>query len=271
MIRLLGHYRTVTRHKCLVARFLLALAARLAWRALCHDLSKYTPAEARGFARSGLQGHVFGSAEYKAARLALGPALALHYRANRHHPEHFAALVSLVGQISQALKPGRAIYICCSSFNTDMVRALFKLHLHREPKYLVWDKGHFVLRRNDYHSQYELIAYGWMPGGGIADRWFGDRKQRDIWRARIPSGPARVHPTQKPLDLPLTAIRNSSPEGGTVLDPFLGSGTTLLAAEKLGRRCFGMELDHSMCDVVLARWEAESGRKAELVERLSEC
>jgi len=91
MIRLLGHYLGVIRHKGLVARYLLGLAVRLAWRALVHDLSKLAPIEARGFARAGLKGHVYGSAGYRAARLALGPALDHHYRANRHHPEHFQA------------------------------------------------------------------------------------------------------------------------------------------------------------------------------------
>lgn len=181
-----------------------------------------------------------------------------------------AAIVGLMGEIPGRIKPGRAVYVCCSTFNTDMVKALFKIHLHRDPKYLIWDKGHFVLRRADYHSQYELIAYGWLPGGGVADRWFGDRKQRDIWQAKIPAGPSRLHPTQKPIELPMMAISNSSPKGGVVLDPFLGLGTTLMAAEKLGRRCLGMEIDHGMCDAVLNRWESETGHKTELIERFLE-
>ena len=70
------------------------------------------------------------------------------------------------------------------------------------------------------------------------------------------------HPTMKPVELVAYCVANSSPRGGVVFDPFLGSGTTLVACEKLGRKCYGLELSPAFCDVIIARWEKASGEKA---------
>jgi site-specific DNA-methyltransferase (adenine-specific) len=103
----------------------------------------------------------------------------------------------------------------------------------------------------DYRSQHEPILYGWKKG----DRQFyGDRKQTTIWDYRRDAQQTYVHPTQKPTEIMMRGIKNSSQEGGRVLDPFLGSGTTLIAAEKTGRICYGMEIEPKYCDVIIKRY-----------------
>jgi len=102
--------------------------------------------------------------------------------------------------------------------------------------------------------------YGWVCGE--SHRFYGDRKQVSIWefdKQRIDG-----HTTPKPVDLIGRALQNSSRANEVVLDLFLGSGSTLIAAEKTGRKCYGMELDPKYCDVVVKRWEAFTGQKAEL-------
>lgn len=101
------------------------------------------------------------------------------------------------------------------------------------------------------------------PGDEIALQ--GDVTTSDVWQIRRDAGKAE-HPTAKPVALAARAIANSTMPGQVILDPFLGSGSTLLAAEQLTRRCFGMELDPRYCDLIVRRWESLTGRKAELAQ-----
>ena len=128
---------------------------------------------------------------------------------------------------------------------------------------IVWDKGSLVLTRKDYHSQYELIFYGWVDGKGHP--FHGGRSQTDIWTVSRDHPREYLHPTQKPVELLERAIENSSRSGQTLLDPFLGSGTAIIAAERTGRRCLAMEIDPRFAEVALRRWEAFTGKKAEKV------
>lgn len=101
------------------------------------------------------------------------------------------------------------------------------------------------------------------PGDEIALQ--GDVSTSDVWQIRRDAGKAE-HPTAKPVALAARAIANSTTPGQVILDPFLGSGGTLLAAEQLTRRCFGMDIDPGYVDLVVRRWESLTGRKAELAE-----
>jgi DNA modification methylase len=124
---------------------------------------------------------------------------------------------------------------------------------------IIWAKDRFVLGRADYQRQYEPIWYGWREGA--QHHWKGDRDQGDVWKIERP-GDSPLHPTMKPLALVERAIENSSQAGDAVLDLFLGSGSTLIAAERTGRTCYGMELEPHYASVVLARWESFTGDKA---------
>lgn len=129
---------------------------------------------------------------------------------------------------------------------------------------LVWVKDAFVLGRSDYHYRHEPIFYGWTPGA--AHSWHGDRTKDSILEVPRPRA-NREHPTMKPVKLVSMCLENSSKVGDIVVDPFGGSGTTLLACEGLGRRARLVEFDPKYCDVIIARWEALTGRTAVRPER----
>ncbi len=121
---------------------------------------------------------------------------------------------------------------------------------------VIWVKDHFVLGHGDLHYRHEPLLYGWRAGAPHLYR--GDRTQDTVWEIPRPARSA-VHPTMKPCRLVERALRNSSRPGERVLDPFLGSGTTLIAAEMTERVGLGIELDPAYCQVALERWAAFTG------------
>jgi DNA modification methylase len=125
---------------------------------------------------------------------------------------------------------------------------------------VIWVKDTLVISRKDYHTQYEPIWYGWNADGPRLMK-VPDRKQSDIWHCKRPSR-SPLHPTTKPLELIERAIENSSWRGALVLDLFGGSGLTLMASEKTGRKARLMELDPKYADVIVRRWENFTGKKA---------
>ena len=128
-----------------------------------------------------------------------------------------------------------------------------------KPSTIHWVKDSLVLSQGDYHSRNEPCLYGWKKGEGRCR--VKDRKQDTIWEANRPKK-AEGHPTMKPIELCVRAIKNSSNDKYKVIDPFLGSGSTLIACEKLNRICYGIELDPKYCDVIIKRWEQWTGEKA---------
>lgn len=121
---------------------------------------------------------------------------------------------------------------------------------------LIWVKDQFVMGRADYHYRHEPIFYGWAPGA--AHPWIGDRKQDSVLEIPRPRR-SESHPTMKPVELVKRCIGNSTKRGALVLDPFAGSGSTLIAADRLGRRARLVELDPRYCDVIRQRYEETSG------------
>jgi DNA modification methylase len=138
----------------------------------------------------------------------------------------------------------------------------------RYGSFLIWDKGAPVITWERYHAEHEFIIYcgpGSYPTrgkGGIKSRWFGPKNETTLWRIPREPNAERTHPTQKPVALYERAIANSSSRGELVVDPFAGSGTCLIAAEKHGRRAYCVELDPKYCDVAVSRWETYTHRKA---------
>ncbi|MCC6266807.1 MAG: DNA modification methylase [Dehalococcoidia bacterium] len=133
---------------------------------------------------------------------------------------------------------------------------------------LVWTKGVGVLGRSDYHYAHEPILYASKPAGPGKGRtrWYGGRDQTSVLEFPRPRR-STEHPTMKPVGLIEALLKNSTRRGDLVLDPFLGSGSTLIAAERLGRRCVGVELDPRYAQVAVRRWEAFTGQNAHLMER----
>ena len=152
-----------------------------------------------------------------------------------------------------------AIYVAMSSSELDALQAAFRAAGGHWSTFVIWAKHTFTLGRADYQRQYEPILYGWPEG---AERhWCGDRDQSDVWQIKKPQR-NDLHPTMKPVELVERAIRNSSRPGQVVLDPFAGSGTTLIAAEKTGRVARLMELDPKYVDVIVRRWQDWTGQEA---------
>jgi DNA modification methylase len=155
-----------------------------------------------------------------------------------------------------------AIYVCMASAQLALLFQVLATAGGHWSDFLIWSKDQFVLGRADYQRAYEPIWYGWPEG--TKRQFHGGRGQSDVWVIPRPSD-SPLHPTTKPLDLVERAINNSSKPADSVLDLFLGSGSTLIACERTGRICYGLELDEHYASLAIARWEAFSGEKARKV------
>ena len=157
-----------------------------------------------------------------------------------------------------------------SSSELDTLQAAFRAAGGKWSTFIIWAKNTFTLGRSDYQRQYEPILYGWPEGA--SRHWCGDRDQSDVWQIKKPHKndlhptmkPHKndLHPTMKPVELVERALRNSSRPGDVVLDPFGGSGTTLIAAEKSGRQARLIELDPKYVDTIVRRWQEYAGGQA---------
>ena len=154
-----------------------------------------------------------------------------------------------------------AIYICMSSSELHTLQKAFREAGGHWSTFVIWAKNTFTMGRSDYQRQYEPILYGWKEG--TDHFWCGARDQGDVWFIKKPHV-NDLHPTMKPVELVERAIRNSSKSRDTVLDPFGGSGTTLIACEKTGRQARLIELEPKYCDVIIRRWQEFSGKEATL-------
>ena len=129
---------------------------------------------------------------------------------------------------------------------------------------IIWAKPHFVLGRGDYHWQHEPCFYAVRKGA--TGHWQGGRDQSTLWTIGAVGGEdeATVHGTQKLVECMRRPIVNNSARGDAVYEPFAGSGTTIIAAESVGRGCLAMEIDPRYCDVIVERWQQFSGGTAQL-------
>jgi DNA modification methylase len=171
------------------------------------------------------------------------------------------ALVDLVAGALTAARPhtrkGAAWYVCLtwrtySEFARAMARAELPINAC-----IVWDKGSPGLGYQHYRPQHEFVLYS------AGDRWHGEHAERDVWSFTRGNTGEYVHPTQKPVALLERMVRNSSRTGDVVLDLFGGSGSTLIACERLDRRARLVELDPRYCDAIVRRWEKITGKTAE--------
>jgi DNA modification methylase len=126
---------------------------------------------------------------------------------------------------------------------------------------IIWVKNSLVLGQADYQWKHENCWYGFLKGK--QHRWFGERDKTTVWEIKKVSSSQYVHPMQKPVELYATSMRHHTLEGDIVCEPFSGSGTQFVAAEQLGRKCYGMEISPQYCDVIVKRWETLTGRQAE--------
>ena len=129
---------------------------------------------------------------------------------------------------------------------------------------LIWAKNQFVIGRSDYHYQHEPVIYGWVDGA--AHQFHGDRGESSLWQINKPHQ-SKMHPTMKPVELYGRGIKNSTAAGMSVIDPFCGSGTAIVACEQLQRQCRAIEIEPKYCAVTLERL-AGMGLEPRLIENV---
>ena len=156
------------------------------------------------------------------------------------------------------------IYIAMSDKELGHMQMTFEKLGGKWASFIVWVKDRLVLSAKDYHSRHETILFGWKDGTSNRLR-VEDRTETDVWEIKRPSN-SELHPTMKPVELVERALKNSSLVNQIVLDLFGGSGTTLMACEKMNRKARLMELDPKYCDVIVKRWEEFTGKEAVLLE-----
>lgn len=212
---------------------------------------------------------------------------------NMGKSEFAAFLNSAMSNAVYALKPGGAFYVWYSHSEEIAFRSAMEAAGGAIKQTLIWNKNAFTFGRSDYKWKHEPCLYGWKEG---AAHWFRDEfnhptviedtvdvdkmkkdEMRDMLKQMLASPaptdvidvdkPMRcdLHPTMKPLELCGQLIHNSTRSGQNVLDLFGGSGSTMMACEQLGRKNYTMEYDPHYCDVILARWEKMTGKKAERI------
>ena len=152
-----------------------------------------------------------------------------------------------------------SIYISMASSEMYTLKKAFEEAGGHWSTFIIWAKNHFSIGRSDYHRQFEPILYGWSKHG--KHYWCGDRTQSDLWFHKKVQK-CKLHPTMKPVDLLERAITNSSKPGDIVLDPFGGSGSTLMACENTGRKCRMIEVDPQYIQTIIDRWENHTQKKA---------
>lgn len=170
---------------------------------------------------------------------------------NMSDADFFQFLFNMFVNVEQSMEDDASVYV----FHADTEGLNFRKAFKDAGFYLsgccIWKKNTLVLGRSPYQWQHEPVLYGWKQKG--KHQWFSDRKQTTIWEYDRPKS-SKEHPTMKPVQLMAYPIQNSSMRGTLILDPFLGSGSTLIAADQTGRICYGIELDEKFVDVIVKRY-----------------
>jgi len=170
-------------------------------------------------------------------------------------------LLAWFGSMARVLEPGRGFYIWGGYANCGNYPPALKACGLYFSQSIIWDKEWPVLTRKDFMGAHEWCFYGWKEGA--AHKWFDPTNATDLWHVKKIAPPSMVHLTEKPVELAVLAMGYSSREGENILDLFGGSGSTLIAAEQIGRHAFLMEIDPAYCDVIVQRWEEFTGKQAE--------
>jgi DNA modification methylase len=173
------------------------------------------------------------------------------------------------GNLARVLQPGRAWYIWGGYANCANYPPVLKAKGLYFSQAIIWVKEHPVLTRKDFMGNHEWCFYGWREG--VAHVFLGPKNAVDVWSIKKVNPQSMIHLTEKPVELAERAIQYSSRPGENVLDLFGGSGSTLIAAERTGRKAFLMELDPLYSDVIVQRFEQFTGQKAQRKAAATTC
>jgi DNA modification methylase len=205
------------------------------------------------------------------------PPYGVNYDANWRNEAaaegHIAYAAKRVGNVSNdhrvdwteayALFKGDVAYCWHNAFRTSSIQSLEACGFELRSQ-IIWAKPNFSISRGHYHWRHEPCWYAVRKG--TTARWAGDRQQTTVWDINLDKNIDGGHSTQKPMECMARPIRNHGEPDDLVYDPFLGSGTTIIAAHRTGRRCYGCEISPEYCEVILQRCEAE-GLTVERVEQ----
>jgi len=181
------------------------------------------------------------------------------YSDNMPQPEYETWMRKVLANIKGYLKPGGAVYIWQGHRQIPPTyQILLELGFHIS-SIVCWLKESAAISYADYSFRSEHALYGWLEGA--PHYWAGKPGECNVWEVKRDLTTSYIHPTQKPVELAQRAIRNSSNRDDIVFDAFLGSGSTLIAAESLERKCFGLELDPKYCDAIVKRYIAYVGKE----------
>ena len=186
---------------------------------------------------------------------------------NMEDKRFYEFLLAAFKNIYEALDSGAAIYVFHADTEGLNFRMAFKDAGFKLASVCQWVKQSLVLGRSDYQWQHEPVLYGWKPTG--KHRWYSDRKQTTVWNFDRPTK-SELHPTMKSVPLVAYPIQNSSMTNCIVLEPFGGSGSTLIACEQTGRICYAVELDEKYCDVIVKRYIETAGDEGVFLVRNGE-
>lgn len=193
----------------------------------------------------------------------IGKANCVEKRIENDHqtPEEMADLWLKFLEVAHGVTTDKCSYYICSPQGGELMMMMMMI-----PKagwqlkhMLIWAKNNHVLGRADYNYKHEPILYGWKEKG--THEFYGKGATTTLWEYDKPLK-NDLHPTMKPIAIMENALLNSTKSGQMAYDPFLGSGSTLIACEKTNRKCYGMEIDPQYCQVIIDRWEKFTGKKA---------
>ena len=180
------------------------------------------------------------------------------YADNMPQGEYETWLTKVFSNVSSILAPGAALY-CWNGHKqfAPMHKILIELSFHISCV-ITWAKPNFAISYGDYNQQTEFCLYSWKEANG-AHKWYGPNNESTLWEANRDPSNQLQHATQKPISLAQRAIKNSSQKDELIFEGFLGSGSSLIAATSLNRRCFGIEIDPRYCDAIVGRYIAFVG------------
>ncbi len=181
------------------------------------------------------------------------------YKDNLNEKEYEQWIEAVLKNIRRYLKEGASAYIWNGHAKFYFMHQVLKQLGFHISTVITWAKPNFAISYGDFNQQTEFAIYSWLENA--PHKWYGPTNETNLWEIGRDKASQLIHPTQKSVEIPSRAIRNSSLRGDAVFDGFLGSGSTLLAAESLGRRCRGMEIEPKYVDGIVRRYIAYVGRE----------